>query len=146
MTDLREHTLEEANALVPALHRLVSRQMVVQSQLEDVLRIIHELTGELPREIAPRGSDDDVVRARKEDAVALLKRFEEGWAEVAALGVAIKDPRVGLVDVLGRVDGEAVWLCWRFGEESITHYHALDEGFSGRKPIPGGAVRHRLLS
>jgi hypothetical protein len=29
-----------------------------------------------------------------------------------------------------------VHLCWRYGEERITHYHELDSGFGGRRPLP----------
>jgi hypothetical protein len=65
----REFTIEEANALVPELHRLVSRQLLTQQRL----------------------------------------------------------------------------FCWRFGEESIKHYHELEEGFRGRKPLPP-QPRHRLLN
>jgi hypothetical protein len=29
-----------------------------------------------------------------------------------------------------------VLLCWKFGEEKkIKHWHGLEEGFKGRKPI-----------
>jgi hypothetical protein len=58
-----------------------------------------------------------------------------GWREVEDLGAVIKDPREGLVDFYGRVDGKLVWFCWKYGEEGVTHYHGLDEGFAGRKPI-----------
>ena len=146
MSDPREFTVDEANALVPALHKIVSRQMVLQSEIEDVLRTLHGLLGELPRELAPRRDDTDEVRELKQKASDLLKRFEEGWAEVNRLGAVVKDPRVGLVDFYGRVNGELVLLCWRFGEEAIGHYHGVEEGFAGRKPLPGGAPRHKLLS
>jgi len=29
-----------------------------------------------------------------------------------------------------------VLLCWHVGEAEIEYWHALDEGFSGRKPLP----------
>jgi hypothetical protein len=141
----REFTVEEANALVPTLHRLVSRQMLLQSEIGDKLRILHESTGSLPREMVSRPEDPDDIRALKEEIAGLLRRFEEGWEEVQHLGCVVKDPRTGLVDFYGRVDGELVFLCWRFGEEAITHYHGLEEGFPGRKPL-SYASRHRLLS
>jgi hypothetical protein len=145
MSEPRELTLDEANALVPTLHRLVSRQMLVQADIETKLHDLHLRTGKLPREIVPSGDDDDELRALKEEIVSLLQSFEDGWAEVTALGCLVKDPRIGLVDFYGRVNGERVCLCWRFGEESIAHYHGLDEGFAGRKPLPA-ATRHRLFN
>jgi hypothetical protein len=38
-----------------------------------------------------------------------------------------------------------VWLCWRFGEDEISHYHALNEGFTARKPILP-ALKRTLLN
>jgi hypothetical protein len=29
-----------------------------------------------------------------------------------------------------------VYLCWRFGEDRIGHWHELDGGFAGRRPLP----------
>jgi hypothetical protein len=28
-----------------------------------------------------------------------------------------------------------VLLCWKLGENGITHWHSVTEGFAGRKPI-----------
>ena len=61
------------------------------------------------------------------------------------MGAVLKDPRTGLVDFYGQVDGKRVWLCWKYGEDAVTHYHGLDEGFSGRKAIEP-AMRSRHLN
>jgi hypothetical protein len=128
MSEPREFSVEEANALVPRLHRIVSRQMLLLERIERALEQLHKRQGVLPREFEPLPT-------------------EEGWAEVQRTGAVVKDPRVGLVDFYGRLGGEPVWLCWRFGEESIAYYHGLDEGLAGRKPLGAdGPARHRLLS
>ena len=145
MSDPRELALDAANALVPTLHRLVSRQMIVQSDIETKLGELHRRIGTLPRDVVPRPGDPADLRALKEEVASLFQQLEDGWAEVSGLGCVIKDPRIGLVDFYGRVDGELVFLCWRFGEEAIAHYHGLEEGFSGRKPLPR-PVRHRLFN
>ena len=145
MSEPREFTLEEASALVPALHRLVGQQMRLQSEIEDRLAELHRMLGVLPRDIIPTGDDPPAVFSLKEEISSMLRRLEEGWGQVQRLGCVVKDPRVGLVDLHGRVDGEPVFLCWKFGEEAIGHYHGLDEGFSGRRPLPS-AARHRLLN
>jgi hypothetical protein len=54
---------------------------------------------------------------------------------LAEEGVVLRDPQRGLVDFAGEVDGRRVWLCWHVGEERVTHYHELDSGFAGRKPL-----------
>ena len=42
---------------------------------------------------------------------------------------------MGLVDFLHLRDGREVNLCWRYGEERITHWHGLREGYAARKPL-----------
>jgi hypothetical protein len=61
------------------------------------------------------------------------------------MGGVIKDARSGLVDFYGRVDGQLVWLCWKIGEDEVTHYHALNEGFSARKSLKD-SIRMRMLN
>jgi len=34
------------------------------------------------------------------------------------------------------IEGREVFFCWKSDEEDIEFYHELEEGFSGRKPIP----------
>jgi len=74
-----------------------------------------------------------------------VRRYEAGWDEVQQLGCVVKDPRIGLVDFYGRIEGRTVWLCWRYGEESIGYYHDLDSGFSGRRALTA-AVRRTLVN
>jgi len=50
-----------------------------------------------------------------------------------------------MVDFYGRIDGRLVWLCWRYGEETLRYFHELDSGYSGRKPLRPEA-RERLLN
>ncbi|MCU0655038.1 MAG: DUF2203 domain-containing protein [Polyangiaceae bacterium] len=138
-------SLDEADALVPRLHRIVSRQLLAQRELEEVLEKLHTLLGQLPRELAILGDESDEVRALKEAAGRLMDEVDAGWCQVQELGGQVKDPRVGLVDMPGLLEGRPVLFCWRFGEEHIAHYHELDEGFSARKPLPS-RPRHRLFN
>jgi hypothetical protein len=139
-------TLEAANALVPQLRDIVGRQLARRSEIEERLKALASATGEVPTELTPPGpSDPPSVRALKRELLERIGAYQEGWSEVEELGAVLKDPRLGLVDFYGHVEGKAVWLCWRFGEEEIAHYHALDEGFSARKPI-GASLKRSLLN
>lgn len=53
------------------------------------------------------------------------------------LGIEVKAAE-GLVDFRSLRDGEVVYLCWRFPEAAVTHWHRLDAGFAGRRPISEG--------
>ena len=55
---------------------------------------------------------------------------------------------VGKIDsdrTYGRVDGKLVWLCWRYGEDSLGYYHELTAGYSGRRPLSAD-VRRKLVN
>ena len=56
-------------------------------------------------------------------------------ARIHDVGALVKDLDAGLVDFPATRDGHDVLLCWRLGEDEITFWHGLDEGFSGRKPL-----------
>ena len=54
---------------------------------------------------------------------------------LAELGVTIKDLDLGLLDFPSERDGAEVLLCWHVGEETVSTWHGLAEGYAGRKPI-----------
>jgi hypothetical protein len=139
-------TLEAANALVPRLRDIVARQLARRTEIEERLKMLASETGHTVTELTPPAPNDSVpVRALKRDLIEKIGTYQEGWSEVEELGAVLKDPRLGLVDFYGHVDGRTVWLCWRFGEAEIAHYHALNEGFSARKPI-GASMKRSLLN
>jgi hypothetical protein len=145
MADVEVFTLEAANALVPHLSTIVKKQLSRRADIETRLKSLAEIVGEVPNEIAPDDDDPANVRTLKLDLVDRITEYQEGWREVEEMGAVVKDPRIGLLDFYGQVDGKNVWLCWKYGEDEIGHYHALDEGFSGRRPIRQ-SIRTRLLN
>ena len=60
-----------------------------------------------------------------------------------AAGCVLKGFEQGLVDFYGMYEGRVVCLCWLQGEGSVTHWHELDAGFSGRRPIDDGHAFER---
>jgi len=55
--------------------------------------------------------------------------------EIQQTGCVVKDLDEGLVDFPCLREGEAVYLCWKLGEQRIEYWHGIDEGFAGRKPL-----------
>jgi len=141
----RVFTISEVNALIPALSSLVHDQLKEQSEIEHGLAELMRLTGEPPRSLEPHASDSaEIVRLK----LALRKRiahYETGWQRVQKWGGVIKDPQTGLVDFYGRVDGKLVWLCWRYGEDTLGYYHDLTAGYSGRRPLSAD-VKRKLVN
>ena len=138
-------TLEAVNALVPQLNELVGRQLGRRTYIESRLRELSTITGEVPEAIVLDGGDSKQVAELKRDLIGRIEEYQAGWREVEDLGAVLKDPRTGLVDFYGTVEGKLVWLCWKYGEAEVTHYHALDEGYAGRK-ILRESIKHRLLN
>ena len=73
------------------------------------------------------------------------QRMAELNARVQTMGGVIKDPQTGLVDFYGRVGEKLVWLCWRYGEDTLGYYHDLKAGYSGRRPLSAD-VRRKLVN
>jgi hypothetical protein len=138
-------TLEEVNAKIPALRGIVGEQLSRRAAIQERLASLGELTDDIPEDFSVAPADSAAVRVLKGELAKLVEEYRQGWQAVEAMGAVIKDPQIGLLDFYGRVDGKVVWLCWKYGEEEVAFYHALDEGFGGRKAI-GASVRQRLLN
>jgi hypothetical protein len=138
-------TLEAANALVPRLRELMDAQTARRRDIEERIDGLTRLLGKTPGAIQPDPDDSPEVRDMKADIISRLEGYQAAWTALDEMGGVLKDPRTGLIDFYGQVDGKLVWLCWRYGEDAIAHYHQLNEGFSGRKPIED-KLRHRHLN
>lgn len=129
----RYFTVEEANEVVPAVRVFMEkiqthRGALAEAQAEHATLAQHIAGngGDLsPQEVAE-------VQGKVEEEAAGIARCIEGIQE---LGGMVKDLDTGLVDFLAKREGSDVFLCWRMGEDEITHWHGLDEGFAGRKPL-----------
>jgi hypothetical protein len=123
--DERLFTLDQANALLPRLRPLLERLQEVQGRLAD-----RELLQRLRTAAAGNGGG---VAARQ--AMSTGDEFGRITAEIESLGVVVRDPSSGLVDFPAERDGQAVFLCWRVGEDEVGHWHDRDSGFMGRQPL-----------
>lgn len=145
MPDRRVFTLEEASALLPRLSALIAQQLERRTDIEAELSKLADRTGSVPDGVVLEPDDPPDVRALKNDLLKRLHEYQSGWSEVEDAGVVVKDTRIGLLDFYSRVEGKLVFLCWKYGEDAITHYHDIEAGFAGRKPIVG-AVKARLYN
>jgi hypothetical protein len=146
MSDSRRYfTLEEAKALLPKIREIVGVQMQRREEIEHEIGELSRALGSMPEVITVEESDSEAVATQKRRIASSARAWEEGWHAVEQLGVVVKDPRAGLLDFYGRVDGRVVFLCWKWNEPDIGFFHDLDAGFAGRKPIEG-AVRTRMYN
>ena len=47
----------------------------------------------------------------------------------------VRDLERGLVDFPSVIDGREVYLCWLLDEPAVGHWHGVDAGFAGRRPL-----------
>ncbi len=130
----RFFTVEEANALVPALEIEFGR--IARARAE-VAPLITRLGGaEVSVEIL--NGDREVPPGLREDALrlgGLASEITSAVERINALGALVKDLELGLVDFHAIREGEPVFLCWQFGEPAVAHWHGVEEGFGGRRPL-----------
>ena len=115
---MRQFGLEEANRLVPLLARTFEAARPVVNRLTLILEALE------------RGRRSELLEERE----ALSKQLEKLFAPVQELGVEIKAAD-GLVDFPATREGREVFLCWRYPEPEVSHWHELESGFEGRQRI-----------
>ena len=128
---LRTFTPAEANSALPQVRPVAERMVALRRRLA-------ELEGEqreVVKIIAGNGSGYAVGESRSPAYTAAMRELEACVEELDELGVEVKDVESGLLDFPALRNGERVFLCWRLGEDAVTHWHDLEEGFAGRKEI-----------
>jgi hypothetical protein len=130
----RTFTLQEAQNLLPVLESLLRAAMDGKKLIEAVDNELQELAH---RVMMSGGLLVNVVQMarRKAEREKAIHRVKDTLAEINAIGVQVKDIEIGLLDFPCKVEGRIVLLCWKLGEQGITHWHTSSEGFAGRKPV-----------
>ncbi len=127
-------TLQEAEALLPRLESLLQQAVDARLELEDweteLTEIAAQITMSGGMEIDPLRVSE--VRSKHKRGAVHVERLVD---EIEDTGCVVKDLETGLVDFPARIGDQEVYLCWKLGEMSIDHWHGVNEGFSGRKPI-----------
>ncbi|HLB61740.1 MAG TPA: DUF2203 domain-containing protein [Actinomycetota bacterium] len=120
----RTYSVDEANAMLSELEEILP---AIREARQVVLR-----AGERIKEmVASDGGGHEGTEYW--NAIRTLRGHVEHLAE---LGILLRDPETGLVDFPGELDGRRVYLCWRLGETRVGHWHDLESGFAGRRPLP----------
>jgi len=127
MPQFEQHfTVEEANAMLPALRSVLGEIRQARDQLAA------DWEGAVPilRMAATNGGGKPATIV-----VADLLRLNKLMRSLASRGVIIKDIDRGLVDFPHWRGEEEVLLCWELSEECVAYWHDLESGFGGRQPL-----------
>ena len=130
----RYFTAEQANETLQEVRPLTEELVEHRRALLE----LQELQSSLNQRIAGNGGNVEPqelqdMQERLDEEVAGIARCV---ARIHEVGGLVKDLDAGLVDFPARRKGVEVLLCWRLGEDEVGYWHGLEEGFSGRKPLP----------
>lgn len=119
-------TVEEANDALVQLRPVVAeileiRQTILERQPE-IWPSLQKAAGNGGGKVA---SQVALEFARLDELVRLIQ----------ASGAVLKDINMGLLDFPSLREGREVYLCWRYGEDSVEYWHDLDTGFAGRQRL-----------
>jgi hypothetical protein len=131
---MKTFTLDEAQSLLPVLESLLKRAIEGKRSAEEAEIDLSALAQRIYLSGGMRVNAAGVALRRKE-MENHLKRVRESIAEIDAIGVQVKDLDSGLLDFPFRLEDDVVLLCWRMGEPSIDHWHTMEAGFQGRRPV-----------
>lgn len=137
---MKVFSLHEAQSLLPVLETLLRTSIEGKKQIEEVDKELSSISEHI---FLTGGAFIEVKRValRRAERDKAVQRVKDAVAEINSIGVQVKDIDIGLLDFPCKVDDEIVLLCWKLGEETITHWHGTEEGFAGRKPIDDRIAR-----
>jgi hypothetical protein len=122
----RIYTLAEARALLPMVQTHMAR---IQAARRAILRLRPAAWAAIQKAATNGGS-------REAGELALhARQLEESMKLILGMGIQIKDLEQGIIDFIGKRNGQEICLCWRYGEHDIDFWHGIDAGFAGRRPI-----------
>src|SRR4051812_4007320 len=130
----RYFTFDEAQTLLPVLESLLRNAVESKQTIETVDSEFEDLRQRIFMNSGTAGDIVSLARRRAEKDKAVQKA-KDTLAEIDSIGVQGKDLDTGLLDFPCVVEDQGILLCWKMGQKAITHWHGMEEGFRGRKPI-----------
>ena len=119
----KKYSVEESNALLPYLAPTLV-------ELRDVYEEAARIRSAMARSAAGNGWSE-----KREKWSRKLARVAELVARLQEWEVILRDVDTGLVDFISERDGRTILLCWKLGEEEVSHWHSPEDGFGGRRPL-----------
>jgi hypothetical protein len=123
-------TVDHANRTLPLVRRIVEdivrQHRRWQEAIVELDLIVSGVRADLP---------DPRAIALEREIQQIAADIDQFQGELEALGIQLKDRRIGLIDFPSEMDGRRVLLCWRLGEASVQFWHDEQTGYAGRQPL-----------
>ncbi|MBL8023120.1 MAG: DUF2203 domain-containing protein [Elusimicrobia bacterium] len=130
-------TLDEAQAALPQLTEWLGEARELKRRSDVKIALWRDRVPEGPVDMALARGEVEFLLAEVGRRLDLIREF----------GCLVKDIDQGLLDFPAWIPGDGkVYLCWKLGEERVSFWHALSEGFDGRKPVNAALFSLRKFS
>jgi hypothetical protein len=130
----KRFTLIEAESLLPEIGTMIGEAVALKTQYQEAEQGLQTFA----HHVAMQGGvvvDREAVLQNRAQRDRYGESLKETVEKIQEYGCVIKDLDIGLIDFPTLFRGQEVYLCWKMGETGISHWHGVDEGFAGRKPI-----------
>ena len=121
-------TLTEARHLLPLVEQRLSKLQEWHRQLVE-LRSVRMREHEYHVE-----TQLFILRVRKKYHYLLFKFYHE-LEKLLEMGCVMRDIAEGIIDFYSHYHERDIFLCWHVGEDTVSHWHEVTEGFDQRQPV-----------
>ena len=126
------YAIDEANLALPEVERILA---ALRDQRVELIALRDRVVAAAPDDEAPTAEAAEQIRLVRLGMQGLIDQMQAGVARLVELDITLRDISTGLIDFPALVSGRPIWLCWRFGEAVVAHWHSVDEGFDARRPL-----------
>jgi hypothetical protein len=123
-------TVDHANRTLPLVRRIVEDVVRSHGRWQEAIIELDLLVPGVRAEFP-----DPRATALEREIQSIARDIDQFQGELDALGIQLKDRRIGLIDFPSEMDGRRVLLCWRLGEPSVQYWHDEQGGYAGRRPL-----------
>jgi len=126
----RLFTVDEANALLPAVRVLMERIQENIQRLKNKSKIVIR-----DEQLDPEATDFMDRLQENSEIARLVSEVKDGVEQIQSYGCICKGAEQGLIDFPCLLGVEVVFLCWQQGEPTVSYWHRIEDGFAGRRPV-----------
>ncbi len=123
---LRYFNVGEANRSLVLVKRIVADMVRYYARLSDL-----QETLEAAAACGARKQSDTA----REELLRTVEKLQTCLEELEDIGVELKDWSRGIVDFPCMVDGQEVFLCWEYGQDQVSFWHEVQDGYAGKQPL-----------
>lgn len=120
------YTPKEANEALDKIRPMIEEMMKIGEKIRDHQPELWALV----EKSAGNGGNPALSKLLKD-----FDRLDALLHQIQDMGIEVKDLTIGLIDFVSLHNGREVYLCWKYGEDSIQFWHEIEAGFSGRQLI-----------